>query len=43
MILNNSLSKIQVESESFIVGINGEVAETKPSKILEKSWLYNLF
>jgi urease subunit alpha len=43
MILNNGLPKIDVDPESFIVRINGEVAETKPSKSLAMSRLYNLF
>jgi urease subunit alpha len=43
MMLNNGLPRIDVDPESFIVRINGEVAETKPSKSLAMSRLYNLF
>jgi urease subunit alpha len=32
MVLNNDLPKIEVDSESFILMINGEIAETKPSR-----------
>ena len=43
MVLNNGLPKIEVDPESFIVRINGEIAETKPSRTLALSRLYNLF
>jgi urease subunit alpha len=43
MILNHGLPRIDVDPESFIVRINGEVAETKPAKSLAMSRLYNLF
>jgi urease subunit alpha len=43
MILNDGLPKIEVDPESLIVKINGEVAETKPSKTLALSRLYDLF
>ncbi|MGA7601907.1 MAG: hypothetical protein WCE33_02390 [Nitrososphaeraceae archaeon] len=42
MVLNKGLPKIEVDPESFIVRINGEIAETKPSRTLELSPLYNL-
>jgi urease subunit alpha len=42
MVLNNCLPKIEVDPESFFVRINGEIAETKPSRTLALSWLYNL-
>jgi urease subunit alpha len=42
MVLNNGLPKIEVDLESFIVRINGEIAETKPSRTPALS-LYNLF
>ncbi|MGA8105651.1 MAG: urease subunit alpha [Nitrososphaeraceae archaeon] len=43
MVLNSGLPKIEVDPESFIVRINGEIAETKPSRTLALSRLYNLF
>jgi urease subunit alpha len=43
MILNDGLPKIEVDPESLIVKIKGEVAETKPSKTLALSRLYDLF
>lgn len=42
MVLKNNLPKTEVDPESFIVRINGEIAETKPSRTLELSRLYNL-
>jgi urease subunit alpha len=42
MVLNNCLPKIEVNPESFFVRINGEIAETKPSRTLALSRLYNL-
>ena len=42
MALNNGLPKIEVDPESFFVRINGEIAETKPSRTLALSRLYNL-
>ena len=43
MVLNSALPRIDVDPESFSVKINGKVAETKPSKTLPLSRLYNLF
>lgn len=43
MVLNSALPRIDVDPESFTVRINGRVAETKPSKALPLSRLYNLF
>jgi urease alpha subunit len=42
MVLNNGLPKIEVDPESFILKINGEITETKPSRTLAVSRLYNL-
>jgi urease subunit alpha len=43
MIPNNGPPKIEVDRESFIVRINGKIAETEPPKTLTLSRLYNLF
>ena len=43
MVLNSAIPRIDVDPESFSVKINGKVAETKPSKTLPLSRLYNLF